>query len=182
MEDMRIDDTTDNQVVDNVDKEKKQEKVNKHVKKTSVNKPYRSFKEVLFELDNLKKYQHSPKVNLYERNNSYVIYVELAGVSESDITVQLRGKQFFLISGNKFNPLYDKSEYKAVYSEFRHGYFMRRVKVPSFVDKDTITTSMSDGVLIVTVEKLNSELVDKTKEIDFDNLKDVKDTNWADEE
>jgi HSP20 family molecular chaperone IbpA len=170
-------------------------------KNKSLDKPRISFKELLFELNNLKKYQHSPKADLHERYNSYIIRMELPGLSKNDITVQVRDGQFLLISGNKQN-LSLQADDTTIYSECHYGNFMRRVKVPSLINQCTIMISMSNGVLIVSVDKLlqveetldsRLDTVDNTypaydlppipedKVIDFSNL-ELSGKSWADEE
>jgi HSP20 family molecular chaperone IbpA len=162
-------------------------------------KPRLSFKELLFELNNLKKHQHSPKVDLRERDNKYFISVELPGVSLNNVNVQLRDGQFLLISGNKQNQSTQSND-NSIYSECHYGNFMRRVKVPVPVDRHSIKTTMSNGILILTVDKLpqlektldsrlDEEYVTKTDlesipentVLDFVNLGDFKNMNWADE-
>lgn len=172
-------------------------------KKNNDNKQQRlSFKELLFELNNLKKYKHSPKADLYERENTYVIKMELPGLSLQDITVQLRDSQFVLVSGTKQN-LVNQDGDNVIYSECYYGNFMRRVKVPQPVNKDSMTKTMKDGVLLLTFtqipkveEYLDSRLDDvvdtsilsptletipEGKVIDFSSLGDFKSTSWADE-
>jgi HSP20 family molecular chaperone IbpA len=167
-------------------------------------KPRLTFKELLFELNNLKKYQHSPKADLHERNNSYIIRIELPGLSKNDITVQVRDGQILLISGNKQNLSLHQDD-TTIYSECHYGNFMRRVKLSSPVIQDTMRTSVSNGVLVVTIDKvpqveeaLDSRLdiqdntyptydlpsIPEGKAIDFKtlNLTYMTGKSWADEE
>jgi HSP20 family molecular chaperone IbpA len=161
-------------------------------------KPKLSFKELLFELNNLKKYKHSPKADLFERDNTYVIKMELPGLSQREVSVQLRDSQFVLVSGNKQN-LVNQTDDTIIYSECYYGNFMRRVKVPQPVSKESMTLSMNNGVLLLTFTKLpqveetldyrldeisNSkplEPIPEGKVLDFSNLGDFKSTSWADE-
>lgn len=165
---------------------------------SNVQKPKLSFKELLFELNNLKKYKHSPKADLFERNNSYVIKMELPGLNQNDVTVQLRDSQFVLVSGNKQN-LVNQADDTLIYSECYYGNFMRRVKVPQPVSKESMTLSMNDGVLLLTFTKLPQveetldarldeeshtqplEPIPEGKVLDFSKLGDFKSTSWADE-
>jgi HSP20 family molecular chaperone IbpA len=167
-------------------------------------KPRLTFKELLFELNNLKKYQHSPKADLHERSNSYVIRIELPGLSKNDITVQVRDGQFLLISGNKQNLSLHQDD-TTIYSECHYGNFMRRIKLSSPVILDTMRTSVSNGVLVVTIDKvpqveeaLDSRLdiqdntyptydlpsIPEDKAIDFKtlNLTYMTGKSWADED
>lgn len=186
--------------------QKKNFKKNFNKRQTSENdtsrpRPRLSFKELLFELNNLKKYKNSPKVDLYERNNSYVIRMELPGLTQRDVTVQLRDGQFVLVSGNKQNLLSQEDD-TTIYSECHYGNFMRRVKVPHPVTKDSMTMRMADGVLLLTFNKLpyveetldsrldepsappptpTLEAIPEGKVLDFSSLGDFKSTSWADE-
>jgi HSP20 family molecular chaperone IbpA len=164
-------------------------------------RPRLSFKELLFELNNLKKYKHSPKVDLYERNNSYIIRIELPGLSQSDITVQVRDAQIVLVSGTKQN-LLSQSDDTTIYSECHYGNFMRRVKVPHPISKSSMNMSMADGVLVLTFNQLprveetldsrldepspppptpTLEAIHEGKVLDFSSLGDFKTGSWADE-
>ena len=142
-----------------------------------------SFKELLFERNNLKKYQHSPKVDLRERNNTYVVRMELAGLSQSEVSVQVRDSQFLLVSGTKNNQNTQESD-TVVYSECHYGNFMRRVKVPHPVRSDNVNYALNHGVLHVTLEKLDEEKeslqpIPEDKPLDFTNITSTG--NWADE-
>lgn len=150
----------------------------------NLNQKKLTFKELLFERNNLKKYQHSPKVDLRERNNTYVVRMELAGLSQSDVNVQVRDSQFLLVSGTKNNQNTQESD-NLVYSECHYGNFMRRVKVPAPVSSD-INYSLNNGVLYVTLEKLEQEQERETlpsipedKPLDFSTVTSTG--NWADE-
>jgi HSP20 family molecular chaperone IbpA len=136
--------------------------LNSNVNNSNVNKHTNSrlnVKELLFELNKLKKYQHSPKVDLYECDELYIINVELPGVFYEDIKIDLYDNQILLVSGIKHNnicnqPIESKLVVtKTIYSECRYLNFMRRIKVPSMVDKNTIFIKMLNGVLTIQVNK-----------------------------
>lgn len=174
------DQTSDFQVVNKrgpkSTKPQPQPKEHQHQKKLS-------FKELLFERNNLKKYQHSPKVDLRERNNTYVIRMELAGLSQSDVSVQVRDGQFLLVSGTKNNQNTQESDV-VIYSECHYGNFMRRVKVPKPVRSESVNYALNNGVLYVTLEKLDEEKetlppIPEDKPLDFSNITTTG--NWADE-
>ena len=149
--------------------------VNNKVKVTDNNNSRLNFRELLFELKKLKKYQHSPKVDLHECNDLYVINVELPGVLFEDIKIEILDDQVLLVSGHKQN----KNNYdvtRTIYSECRYNNFMRRIKVPSILDKNTLTKTMLNGVLTIQVKK---ELSLCNKEIDLNKVE--QHINWADD-
>ena len=151
-----------------------------------------SFKELLFERNNLKKYQHSPKVDLRERNHTYVIRMELPGLSQSEVSVQVRDSQFLLVSGTKNNQNSQESD-TVVYSECHYGNFMRRVKVPKAIRHETLHYSVTNGVLYVTVDQEDQEDQQEEQEVVKDTLQSIPEDkpldfsnmtcslNWADE-
>ena len=160
------DQTADFQVVNKRGhKSNKPQHQNQNQHQSSQSQPQKklSFKELLFERNNLKKYQHSPKVDLRERNNTYVIRMELAGLSQSDVNVQVREGQFLLISGTKNNQNTQEND-TVIYSECHYGNFMRRVKVPKPIRNDNIHYSLNNGVLYVNVEKLDNQEEDNQEE------------------
>lgn len=121
---------------------------------TEQERPRLSFKEVLYELNNLKKHLHSPKVDLRERDNSYIIRMEVPGLSKGDLSVKLVDSQFLLISGNKLNTNVLEND-TVIYNECHYGSFMRRVKVPVAVNYKSLDLTVENGVLTLVVQKLN---------------------------
>lgn len=119
-----------------------------------------TFKELLFELNNLKKHQYSPKVDLKESGDKFTVRVELPGVLVNDIKVYIRDSVFLIISGNKYAS--NTNEQTEVYSECNYGYFTRRVKVscPVSAKFDNYT---ENGVLYITLYKNKSEITTTTK-------------------
>lgn len=131
-------------------------------KENQVTKPNERliFKDVLFELNNFKKHQHSPKVDLKESNDKFFVRVELPGVVLNDIKIYIRDSVFLIISGTKYTHN-TKDVSTDVYSECNYGYFTRRVKVSQAVDTkfDEYTER---GVLYLTLYKdLSKQTVDK---------------------
>ena len=127
-------------------------------------KPRLTFKELLFELNNLKKHQHSPTVDLRERGNTYIIRMELPG--NSNVKIQVRDSQFLLVSGNKANLNVDEND-TVIYSECNYGNFMRRVKVPKLVSHH-FESFIEDGVLTVMLEQLEQPDVTLDSRLDED--------------
>lgn len=137
-----------------------------------------SFKDLLFERNNLKKHEHSPKVDLFEEKDEkgdyYVIKMEIPGVNKNDITITVRDKQFVLVSAFKKE---DKpTPLSVIYSECKYGKIMRRVKVPHLIYEDQVYSTYEDGILkieLVQIPKveeqelgLDSRLDDEQTEIE----------------
>jgi HSP20 family molecular chaperone IbpA len=163
-----------------------------------------SFKDLLFERNNLKKHEHSPKVDLWEDKDEhgsyYMIRMEIPGVNKNKINIDIKENQIVLVTAFKSGDKPDPES--VVYSECRYGKIIRRVKVPNLISED-VRIKYEDGVLKIELvqipveEKveildpslddeqvmgahstLNNETVNETV-IDFKDLSQAT-GNWAD--
>jgi HSP20 family molecular chaperone IbpA len=111
------------------------------------------------EIKNLKKRIYSPKVDLIERNNFYLIKIELPGVIKDSIKIQIKEHQIILISGRKNQDNILESD-NIIYRESKYEDFMRRIKLPSTIKYTTLNQGNLDfenGVLYITFEKSNKK-------------------------
>jgi HSP20 family molecular chaperone IbpA len=127
-------------------------------------------------LKNLQKKIHSPKVDLIERDNFYLVRIELPGILLDSLNVEINESQIVLISGNKTtNNIYETD--RVVYKESKYDKFMRRVKLPGKVkplDFNTNNLDFVNGVLNLTFEKdLNT-----SNNLVFSTISHTE--NWAD--
>ena len=112
----------------------------------------KNFKELQTELKNLKKRTHSPKVDLVEVDNFYIITMELPGISQDNINIELLESQVILVKAFKYQEPYPEKS-NIVYNECKYGEIIRRVKVKSIVNSNVNATSFN-GVLRIVLEKL----------------------------
>lgn len=111
------------------------------------------------EIKNLKKRIHSPKVDLIERNNFYLIKIELPGVIKDSIKIQIKEHQIILISGRKNSDNILESD-NIIYRESKYEDFMRRIKLPSTIKYTSLKQNNLDfenGVLYLNFEKSKQE-------------------------
>jgi HSP20 family protein len=122
------------------------------------------------EIKNLKKRIYSPKVNLIERDNSYLIKIELPGIIKESIDIKIKENQIIIISGNKIkDELYDTD--RIIYRESKYDDFSRRIKLPSAVKPENFKTdnlNFQNGVLYLSFQKSS-----------VNNIQEHK--SWADE-
>ncbi|HUO07658.1 MAG TPA: Hsp20/alpha crystallin family protein [Phycisphaerae bacterium] len=99
-----------------------------------------------------------PSVNLYETLQAFVICVDISGMDQNDIEVQLE-KGNVVIRGRRQSPLPpDGSRAVAVHlMEIDHGTFCRTVEVPSGVDEENIAANYHLGMLWITLPKRNGK-------------------------
>jgi HSP20 family protein len=95
--------------------------------------------------------QWNPAVDLYEKDDHFVIKAELPGIGKEDIKVDLKDRVLTL-SGERIydNEVKEENYYR---KERSYGKFQRAFALPADVDSDKITAEFKDGVLRVEVPK-----------------------------
>ena len=125
--------------------------------------PVRSLFNVNNDLDNLfedffgnrqqstEDTQISPRLNVEENENAWVISAELPGVAKEDVKVNFQD-DFLTISGEKKFEKEDKDKnYHRV--ERSYGKFSRSLKIGKSVLSDKIDAEYKDGVLTISLPK-----------------------------
>ena len=95
--------------------------------------------------------ESAPAVDVAEKETAYEITVELPGIDQNNIEVNL-ANGVLTIKGEKRQETEEKKKNYYV-SERRYGSFERSFQVPDGVDQDKIDASFSKGVLTVTMAK-----------------------------
>jgi HSP20 family protein len=93
----------------------------------------------------------NPAVDLYEKDDHYMIKAELPGVDKNDIKIDLKDR-LLTLSGERS---YDKEVKEENYyrRERSYGKFQRAFTLPADVDSDKIKAEFKDGVLEIEVPK-----------------------------
>jgi HSP20 family protein len=93
----------------------------------------------------------NPKVDLYEKDDNFVIKAELPGVDKKDITIDLKDRVLTLSGERSYdNEVEEENYYRR---ERSYGKFQRAFTLPADVDSDKIKAEFKDGVLQVEVPK-----------------------------
>ena len=95
--------------------------------------------------------QWQPPVDIYESADEIVILAELPGISEENIDIQVNSG-LLLIRGEKPSPV-DRDSESYYRLERPFGKFARSFSVPNNVDMSSVTASLKDGVLVVTLKR-----------------------------
>lgn len=119
-----------------------------------------SYRDLVFKLNNLENRIHSPKVDLVEKGDGYVVKMELPGVEQDQISVKLKDSQFLLVTASREEEHTEENEdsegHKVVYKESKYGQITRRVKLPSTIKKYNM--SLTNGVLIIACQKQDTTI------------------------
>ncbi len=92
-----------------------------------------------------------PAVDLYEKDDHYVIKAELPGVDKKDVNIDLRDRLLTLSGERSYDNEVEKENYYRRERSF--GRFQRSFTLPADVDPDKIKAEFKDGVLKIEVPK-----------------------------
>jgi HSP20 family protein len=139
---------------------------------------YKKNKKINYEEDfkNLQKRLHSPKVDLFERDSSYFVKIELPGLDRNSLKITFKDDQILFVSGSKSQePKLILDTDKIIYRETKYNDFNRRIKLPGLVEKENYTLDLNQGVLILDIQKRVTVNDDS-----FINFNDIQGKSWAD--
>jgi len=94
----------------------------------------------------------SPAVDIRETEESYMVHAELPGLSKDDIEITLEENILKLSGERRFEKDVNKEEYHRI--ERSYGAFTRAFSLPSRVDSSNVEASFDNGILTVTVPKV----------------------------
>jgi HSP20 family protein len=97
-----------------------------------------------------------PRVDVVDRDNEVVVRAEIPGVSKEDLEISATDSSVTIKGKTRHEEKEEKGDY--FHSEISTGSFLRTVALPAFVDADKVKSKFSDGVLELTLPK-----VEKTK-------------------
>jgi HSP20 family protein len=99
---------------------------------------------------NLHSYAWSPPTDVFETEKAFVVRVEIAGMEESDFTINAE-ENLLVISGvRKESP-----EWRAYHQmEIRFGEFSTAVEIPLNVDVNKADANYKDGFLTIILPKI----------------------------
>lgn len=104
-----------------------------------------------------------PRIDVNETANALEIVADVPGMSEKDIEITVTD-EMMTISGERSYES-EKEEKDSLHRERSYGYFMRRIPLPSHIERDKISAKFKDGVLKVQVPK-NAEAKKQWRKIE----------------
>ena len=96
-----------------------------------------------------------PAVNEKEDEKAYYIEVDLPGVKKEDINIEVKDNVLVISGERKFKKEEEDKGYKRVESFF--GKFERRFTLPADADVEKIEAKVEDGVLRLTIPKVEQQ-------------------------
>ena len=110
----------------------------------------------------VKPYQGSayPKVNVYEYDDKVGIVAEIPGLNKKQLNVEVEDG-VLTISGDKHSTFEDEGA-KVLRRELKQSSFKRSFELGEQLDGDNIAANFKDGVLSVSIPKIEPEKPKKT--------------------
>lgn len=110
-----------------------------------------------------------PKVDIYGTDKEYVVEVDLPGIEEKDLSVELKDDVLILSAEKKHE---EKTEEKGYYRvERSYGSFRRVLNVPDDADKEGINAKLNKGVLRITMPR-NKAIETESRKIAIESSKE----------
>ena len=88
----------------------------------------------------------SPKVHVYEDNNSLILKFDMPGLIKDDIDIDITDK-FLTVSGSRSNKNIEPDT--NIYQEIDYGEFHRILDLSNYALKDNISAEYNNGILKV---------------------------------
>ncbi len=110
-----------------------------------------------------------PAVDVFDNKDAVVVKAELAGMDPDDIQIEVEDNVLTVKGERRFEETVDEERYYRV--ERRYGSFQRSLALPQGVKPDDISASYEDGILVITVPKVEEE---KPKRIEVKARKTVE--------
>ena len=110
----------------------------------------------------VKPYQGSayPKVNVYEYDDKIGIVAEIPGLNKKQLNVDVEDG-VLTISGDKHST-FEEDGAKVIRRELKQSSFKRSFELGELLDGDKIAANFKDGVLSVSIPKMEPEKPKKT--------------------
>lgn len=107
---------------------------------------------------------HSPALDVIDKGEKIEVKVDLPGMDESDIDVEVSDRTLTISGEKKDEREEGDKEGDYYFSERSYGAFKRTLRIPEGVDPDAVKASFKKGVLDIVVPKPEA-MLEHTKKI-----------------
>ncbi|MCS6960907.1 MAG: Hsp20/alpha crystallin family protein [Deltaproteobacteria bacterium] len=118
-----------------------------------------------FETDEIREFNWRPCCQVQENDNEYTIRVDLPGVNEKDLKVELRDDNILHISAERRVEQETSPSSSIHFSEIAYGAYTRTFTLPNDADAKNINAELKNGVLTISIPKSKSQVAARTIEV-----------------
>lgn len=104
-----------------------------------------------------KNFPFSPKIDVTEKDDHYLIHAELPGVPKENVKIEVSDGYLTLRGEKHMKVDKEDKQHKRIYTESSYGAFSRRFPLPEGVKQEDIKASFKDGVLNLTIPRPKEE-------------------------
>jgi len=90
-----------------------------------------------------------PAADVFEKDGSLTLRLELAGILEKDVQIKVEGSVLTISGSKKYPEGTDSSKFHQI--ESFYGDFSRSFSLPDSVDLDQISARFKEGVLVINL-------------------------------
>lgn len=130
--------------------------------RTDLDRLFNQFFNRAYESEDYPEVDWSPRLEIAENDDNFIINVELPGMKKQDVSIALQNDVLTLQGDKKV----EKSDKGHNYNlcERHYGKFIRSFRLPAQVNGEKIDASFKDGVLSLTLPKIEES---KPKQIEI---------------
>ena len=103
----------------------------------------------------------SPLIDIFEKDDNYVLVVSMPGVKRENIRVKIEGEDLFIFGKVNYH---ERNNYKYILNENEIGNYYRRFKLSESIDQSKIEAMYENGQLVIAMQK-DEKLKARTIEI-----------------
>ncbi|MEA3228001.1 MAG: Hsp20/alpha crystallin family protein [Campylobacterota bacterium] len=97
-----------------------------------------------------------PQMNIQDKDNSYIITFNLAGMEKKDIKLSLEDNNMLTIEGEKREEN-NTNTHSFIKKEIHMGKFKRSILLPDDINIQTLKTEYNNGILKINIKKRASQ-------------------------
>ena len=106
----------------------------------------------------------SPALNILEKENGFRVELAVPGMPKEYIKVDINKENQLVISAEKANDSEEKQE-RYLRKEFAYAQFVKKLTLPDDVDREKISASYENGILLVDIPRAPKFIPEETKSI-----------------
>ncbi|MEA5583412.1 Hsp20/alpha crystallin family protein [Nodularia harveyana UHCC-0300] len=115
-----------------------------------------------------------PAVEVHDNGSELILRAEIPGVDSKDLDVQVTQDAISIAGEHHYK--HSEKSHGNIRSEFRYGKFQRIIPLPSKVQNQEVKADLKDGILTLTLPKLEPEQ-NKVFKVNFENTATIESSN-----
>lgn len=99
-----------------------------------------------------------PKVEVYEKDGSYMIEAQVPGFKRDEIEIDCSDNRVTISGSSERQAVEEQLKGRVHYSEFQRKDFTRTITLPVEIDPERVNAKLQDGLLTITLPTVNASM------------------------